>query len=311
MKKTLLFLFVLCISMILLAGRDVRAEEPHGTGEASTTTSSTEGAEQQNLDELNRQLQNPISSVWSLTFQFNNFFLNGFPSDKTRVQDVLNFQPVIPLHLTENWNLISRPIFPFIFTSPTITPKVGQGGDITFIFDQEGGFGDMVFFSLLSPAKSGNWLLGIGPTLIFPTASKEELGQGKFQIGPAAIVGYLNSKWLIGVLPQQWWSVAGDSGRPDTSQANIQYFILRFLPNAWTVGTSPNVLINWKADNDNKVTFPIGFSIGKTVKIGKLPVNFGLQPQWMPWHPDDFGQRWNIQLVIKPVIPSLIPGTLF
>ena len=98
---------------------------------------------------------------------------------------------------------------------------------------------------------------------------------------------------------------------PDTSQSNIQYFILRFLPKAWTVGMSPNILINWKADNDNKVTFPVGASVGKTVKIGRLPVNFSIQGQWMPWHPDDFGQRWNIQLVIKPVIPSLIPGTLF
>ena len=302
MKKTLLFLIVVCISMTLLVLRVVQAEEP-GTGEASTTTTSTASAEQQNLDEVNRQLSNPISSVWSLTFQFNNFFLDGFPSDKTRVQNVLNFQPVIPLHLTENWNLISRPIFPFIFASPVFTP--GEG------FDYKGGFGEMAFFSLLSPAKSGNWLLGIGPTFIFPTASKEALGQGKFQMGPAGLVGFLNKQWLIGVLPQQWWSVAGDVSRADTSQANIQYFILRFLPKAWSVGMSPNVLINWKADDDNKVTFPIGASIGKTVKVGKLPINFSIQGQWMAWHPDDFGQRWNIQLIIKPVIPSLIPGTLF
>lgn len=303
MKKTLLFLIVVCTLITPLVGRIVRAEEPHGTGEASTTTHSTPSAEQQNLEEVNRQLSNPISSVWSLTFQFNNFFLDGFPSDKTRVQNVLNFQPVIPLHLTENWNLISRPIFPFIFSSPVFTP--GEG------FDYKGGFGDMAFFSLLSPAKSGNWLLGIGPTFIFPTASKEALGQGKFQIGPAAIIGFLNKEWLIGVLPQQWWSVAGDDSRLDTSQANIQYFILRFLPKAWSVGMSPNVLIDWKADDDNKATFPIGASIGKTVKVGKLPINFGIQGQWMAWHPDDFGQRWNIQLTIKPVIPSLIPGTLF
>ena len=303
MKKTLLSLILVIAIMTMLVGRIVRAEEPPSTGDASTSTASTADASQQNLQELTRQLSNPVSSVWSLTFQFNNFFLDGEPSDKTRVQSLLNFQPVLPLHLTEDLNLIVRPVLPFIFTSPVFTQ--GEG------FDQKGGFGDMAFIPFLSPAKSGNWLIGIGPTFIFPTASNKGLGQGKWQLGPAGVFGYFNKKWIIGVFPQQWWSYAGDDSRPNTSQANIQYFVFRFLPNAWQVGMAPNILINWKAEDKNKVTFPVGLGVGKTVKFGKLPVNFQIQGQWMPWHPDDFGQRWNIQLVIKPVIPSLIPGTLF
>src|SRR3990172_7156384 len=154
MKKTLLFLILVIAIMTMLVGRIVRAEEPPSTGDASTSTASTADASQQNLQELTRQLSNPVSSVWSLTFQFNNFFLDGEPSGKTRVNSLLNFQPVLPLHLTEDLNLIVRPVLPFIFTSPVFT--LGEG------FSHKSGFGDMAFIPFLSPAHSGNWIIGLG-----------------------------------------------------------------------------------------------------------------------------------------------------
>jgi len=269
------------------------------SAQESATPSAQQG--QQSLDELNVQLQNPVSSVWNLTFQFNNFFLDGPPSDKTRVQSLVNFQPVMPVLLTKDINLIVRPVIPVVFSAPVFD---GAG------FDNKGGLGDIALVPFLAPVTK-NWILGLGPSFIFPTATDDGLGQGKLQMGPAAVVGWFNRHWMLGVFPQQWWSVAGDSDRPDVSQANIQYFLFRFLPNAWNIGTAPNVLINWKADDDNKVTFPVGLSVGKTVKVGKLPIGLSLQGQWMPWHPDDFGQRWNIQLVIKPVLPALIKGPVF
>jgi hypothetical protein len=41
-----------------------------------------------------------------------------------------------------------------------------------------------------SPKLVGNWLIGVGPTFIFPTASSDYTGQGKYQVGPSTIVGY-------------------------------------------------------------------------------------------------------------------------
>lgn len=302
MKRTLLSLIVVCTVITLLVVRIVQAEEPPGTGEASTSDDSEKPSSQMSLDEITRHLSNPVSSIWSLEFQFNNYFLDGAPSNKTRFQSLLNFQPVLPLHLTKDLNLIVRPVLPFIFTSPVFIPEEG--------FFQKSGFGDMSSIFLLSPRHSGHWIIGVGPTFIFPTAGKDEhLGQGEWQIGPAGVIGYYNKKWLALVFPQQWWSYAGEGS--STNQANIQYAIYRFFPGAWQVGTAPNILINWKATNDNKLTMPFDLGIGKTVKFGKLPVNFQIHGQWMPFRPDDFSQRWNVQLVIKPVIPSLIPGTLF
>jgi hypothetical protein len=47
------------------------------------------------------------------------------------------------------------------------------------------------------------------------------------------------------------------------------------------------------------------------VKFGKLPVKITLAGQYMPIHPDELGQKWNIQLTFAPVIPQLIKGNLF
>ena len=55
------------------------------------------------------------------------------------------------------------------------------------------GFGDTILATLLSPSPrlAGPWLLGAGPSFIFPTASNSRLGQNKWQLGPAVVFGYL------------------------------------------------------------------------------------------------------------------------
>jgi hypothetical protein len=154
-------------------------------------------------------------------------------------------------------------------------------------------------------------LVGAGPTFIFPTASNSRLGQNKWQIGSTGLLGYLGEKWIAGVFPQQWWSVGGP-GSNTISQMNLQYFYAYFPTAGWSVGTSPNMLVNWYArKNSNKVTFPIGLSISKVVKIGPLPVKCAVQGQYMPVHPDVFGQKWNLQFQVTPVNPKLIKGNLF
>jgi len=62
---------------------------------------------------------------------------------------------------------------------------------------------------------------------VFPTVSREALGQVKWQAGPAAVGVFLGEKWLFGVFPQHWWSFAGDDGRPAINQSEIQYFVIR------------------------------------------------------------------------------------
>jgi hypothetical protein len=260
--------------------------------------------ENKSLTEVNKELSNPISTIWSLSFQENTYWLNMPLNKSDRNQVNVQFQPVLPISLTENWNLINRPVLQLLNSSPYVN-KAGN-------FHRVSGFGDTIFVTMLSPTDKlvGNWLLAAGPTFIFPTASNLRLGQNKWQIGPSGVVGYMGEKFIAGVFPQQWWSTGG-AGSNTISQLNMQYFASYFLPGGWSIGTSPNMLVNWYAKkNGDMVTFPVGASISKVHKIGPLPIRFAVQGQYMPVHSDAFGQKWNIQVPVAPVMPKLIKGNV-
>src|SRR3954470_17480997 len=67
--------------------------------------------------DLARAAQNPIADMISVPFQ-SNFNFRAGPHDQ--LQYVLNIQPVIPITLNEEWNLITRWITPVI-SQPPIT----------------------------------------------------------------------------------------------------------------------------------------------------------------------------------------------
>jgi hypothetical protein len=261
---------------------------------------------QGSLTEVNKQLTNPVSSLWSISFQQNNYILDMGPGRNDRWNSNLNFQPVLPVALTSNWNLITRPVITLFNSMPHPDPHNPTEMERTTAF------GDIVLLEMFSPSPKlvGNWLLGLGPTFIFPTASSDYTGQGKYQVGPAALVGYLSEKWILGAFIQNWTSFAGSGNRKDTNQMNFQPLAVYFLPHSWSIGYSGNILANWKADGGNVWTFPIGLSIAKVFKLGPLPVKIALGGQYMPIHPDIGGQKWNIQLSVTPVIPKLIKGNL-
>ncbi len=270
------------------------AGAPSTTAAAPAAQSEGGGA---SASELNKQLSNPVTSLWSLTFQFNNYRLAN-----DQWNNNLQFQPVLPVGLTKDVNLITRPVIPLYDIVPHETAP-GQ-------FETTAGLGDMILLEMLSPAESGKWILGAGPSFIFPTATSKFTGQGKWQAGPGVVVGYLTDKYIIGAFPQQWWSFAGSSDRPDTSQMNLQPIAALFFGEGWSVGYSGNILANWKASSSERWTVPIGVAVGKVVKLGPLPVKIQLGGQYMPIHPRD-GQEWNIQLQLTPVLPKLIKEPLF
>ena len=267
---------------------------------AAAATIDADMAEDKKADEINKQLSNPISSIWALQLQQNSYWLNRPSRNVVNLQ----FQPVMPLSLTEDWNLITRPVFQVMNS----TPYVNESGNLHRVT----GFGDTILATLLSPSPelAGPWLFGAGPSFIFPSASNARLGQHKWQIGPAGVFGYVGNKWLAGVFPQQWFSYGG-RGSQTLSQMNVQYFFTYLPGEGWGIGTSPNMLVNWYARDGNKVTFPVGLNISKVVWLGPFPVKLQVQGQYMPVHPNVFGQKWNLQFAITPVIPKLIKGNLF
>jgi hypothetical protein len=214
----------------------------------------------------------------------------------------------MPVSINDDWNLITRPVITAFNSVPHPRENVAP-----IDWARSATFGDSVLLELISPSPklAGNWLLGIGPTFIFPTANSEWTGQGKYQAGPSGLVGYLDKKWILAGFVQQWYSFSGAGGsRDSTSLMNFQPVAAYFLTGGWSIAYSGNVLANWKADGGNVWTVPLGIAVGKVQKFGVLPMKIQLGVQYMVARPDEFGQKWNFQLTLSPILPKLIKGKL-
>src|SRR5881392_4104072 len=92
-------------------------------------------------EELAKLAQNPVGNLISLPFQ-NNTNLNFGPEKGT--QDILNIQPVIPLSISPDWNIITRTILPVIW-QPALSSDDSSVSGIS----------DLQFNAFLSPAQPG------------------------------------------------------------------------------------------------------------------------------------------------------------
>src|SRR6185369_11501109 len=211
-------------------------------------------------EELAKQLNNPVAGLISVPFQFN--YDEGFgPDDGAHY--TLNIQPVMPVHVTPDSNLIIRTILPVIYrewTSPTTGSAQGLG-DTTQSF----------FFSPSSPKNGVTW--GIGPAFLWPTG-ESELGSKKWGAGPTAIVLKQQGGFTYGVLANHIWSYAdlGDNHRPGVSSTFIQPFLSWTGRSATTLGINTESTYNWKS---KAWTIPVNMSISHLYNFGGQLVSLG------------------------------------
>ena len=283
------------------------------------------------MAQIAKLLENPVANFVSIPFQYDYITLEGPQVPGSKIVHRLQITPTFPISLGSNWSLINRVVVPLL--SMPINKGFGDcvgmaASEILSCpsfpvalqdpFNRTGGFGDMVYVGAVAPKKSikiestgGVVIWGVGATAMFPTASEEVLGTGKYSLGPTAVVGYLGRTWTAAIFPQQWWSVGGNASRSNVNFTNIQYFIFYAPPGldpdaAWRIGMSPNISINWAAAGD-KVTFPIGLGVSRMVNIGPLPVNIDGEVDYSVIHPGDkAGSRWNARIYITAVIPVFV-----
>jgi hypothetical protein len=254
----------------------------------------------EDLDEVSRQLDNPLTGLWSLTLENKAFLREGKAAKDREFGNTLSFQPGLPIPLGANneYVLISRPVFTLV-TNPVIDPTQKDGVD-----GRTTGFGDLQLLTLAGPNKTDGLVWGVGSTMKFPTASDDDVGADKYQIGPALMLFSLRRPWIVGALVQNWFSVAGKGNAKSTARTDLQYVIRYALPNAWSIGMGPTLSIDWKAGNDDKVTLPVGLGLTKTIRIGSMPVKLRAEAHYSVIRPDTFGNEWTFIFRIAPVIPS-------
>jgi hypothetical protein len=251
---------------------------------------------------LQKATQNPVASLISVPIQNSSNFGVG-PYDRT--QDVINIQPVIPVPISENWNLITRIIQPFVWQPYPASTAGGQFG-----------FGDMNPTFFLSPAKSGKLIWGAGPTIVIPTATSAVVGQGKLSMGPAVVALTQPGPWTFGALVNNVFSIVGSSHRPAVNQMLLQYFINYNLRKGWYISSSPIITANWHnrasgeaADgNDTPAgsvwTVPFGGGVGRIMRLGFQPVNITAQFYASAVHPPG-ASPWGMRLQIALLFPKL------
>ena len=178
----------------------------------SVLTGPAMGQQEHSAEELAKKTQNPVADLISVPLQSDFNFGAGFNHNKMIY--VLNIQPVIPIKLSDEWNLITRVIMPVI-NQPALSPSFGG-----LVPSTAGtGFGDFNPTFFFSPAKPGELIWGLGPTFTLPTATDRDLGSGKWSMGPAGVALTMQGPWVFGALIDNQWSVGGWGEKPVNAMA--------------------------------------------------------------------------------------------
>lgn len=209
--------------------------------------------------DLAMQLANPVAALISVPMQFNFDGDVGPAEDGSRI--TLNVQPVIPIGLGDDWNLISRTIVPIVWQQDIVP---GSGTQF--------GLGDIVQSLFLSPARPKGIVWGVGPVLLLPTGTDRFLSTGKWGAGPSALALKQTGPWTLGMLVNQIWSYAGNSERSNVSQMLVNPFINYTTPTAFSIVGVADIIRDWEND---RLTVPVSLQVQQVTRVGSQLVQIG------------------------------------
>jgi len=275
-------------------------------------------AEEKSMEELSQELANPLAQIWNLSFQYNHTKLSGDLINGNPTIDTTLFQPVLPIPLEGGYTAFARPVITYI-KGPTarfggsyqIGPTAAFPSGVNL--DDSSDFGDLILPMGVGVVHKLGWSYGGGLTFIFPTSNNDLLGSHQYQAGPTGLLLWANKDWTIGTHIQHWWGFANDGKSSDIAKkahaknlnhTDMQYFIIRNLPDAWQLRASPHITYDWNAKKDNKLTLPIALGIGKMIKIGPMPVMLMAEYQKTLISPDDIGNDSTIMLQANFIIKN-------
>jgi hypothetical protein len=236
---------------------------------------------------LQAQATNPNAPL----IQFNVFNTSGpTNSEGESWANLIIIQPFIPVKPLRWFPIaqIMRPSVP-ILTTPGPNRVTGLG--------------DIAFFDVLVPDHYswGSW--GIGAAFVFPSATDDKLGAGKWQLGPAFTLlfqGIPNVQ--LGVIVQNPISFAGDSDRPDVNQMLIQPIAQYNFPKGWYASIGD---FTWSFDweNGGAPTIPLALQVGRVVKIGGLVWNLAMEGEYTVANAGG-APIWSLRFGVSLLIPE-------
>ncbi|MFK5922651.1 MAG: hypothetical protein QM496_10760 [Verrucomicrobiota bacterium] len=227
------------------------------------------------INDLSTKATDPTASLMALNFQgiyTGGFYGGGIGQEDSRT--VFQFRPVIPLKIFDQANILRL----------TIPYQVDGRGD-------EGWGAISVFDMMVFNQDWGRW--GIGPVMSFDTTGG---APDKYVLGPALGAVYKVSKKLnVGLFTQNvFWS--------NTAVSQLQPIIAYQLGKGWALSAGDlQFAYDWKSSR--WVNAPIGFQIGKVLKIGKMPARISLNPQYNLIDEPSLSQ-WSVTLTFTALFPT-------
>jgi len=279
-------LFAASLALPALAQTDSSFYRPLTLAPADAAGAGGGGGEANDDAELAKKLQNPVASLISVPIQ-NNWDFGIGPAQAMKF--TANVQPVIPVSISKDWNLIIRTIMPIIYAE---APANG--------LDYHSGLGDITQSFFFSPkAPVGGWILAAGPVALWPTATDSVLGSGKWGAGPTVLALQQKNGWTYGALANHLWSYSG-WGDEQVNASFVQPFVSFTTKKFTTFGLNTESTYDW---DNSQWTVPLNASVSQLVKIGGAPVQFQLGARYYAEKPDG-GPDWGLRFSITFLFPK-------
>ena len=255
------------------------------------------------------QAQNPLTPLWGI---INENYTNISMGPLHKTQNVLIGEPVLPLNLTPDWNLVTRWNTPIVYM-PRLADPVGPFPGI----GPEFGLGNMQPQFFFTPAHPGNFTFAVGPSLWLPTATDKTLGINKWGGGPVVVGLTTQGPLLAGFLAQNIW--AGTTGTSQTltkiNTTTIMPFVFYNFPGGWFLTSRPVITADWTVSPHNRWTVPIGGGFGRVFPVGNMVMDVHVQGFYNGVTPPAAGitnvGRWTALLVVHFLFPAAPVPSLF
>lgn len=271
------------VSVVLGQSQNV-VDPPAKSGDSKQSEKKSDAAE------LAKKLANPIAALISLPFQLN--YATNISDSDDGDRWIFNIQPVVPISLNYEWNIISRTIIPLV-TQSNIIPGSGS----------QTGLGDIVqslWFSPKQPTASG-WIWGVGPVFLFPSGTDNLLSTEKWGAGPTAVVLKQSGPWTYGGLTNHIWSYAGKDDRLDVNATFIQPFLTYTTKSAVSITALTESTYDWDAE---QWSVPLYLVVTKVAKIGGQMISFGGGLSYWAEGPDNGPEGFGGRLVFTLMFPK-------
>ena len=241
-------------------------------------------------NDLAKDLSNPVANLVSVPFQFN--FDDNIGADENTQRYQLNIQPVIPIELNQNWNLISRTILPVNYQTYDHSNK-----------SDDWGTGDIVQSLFLSPSQTGangiTW--GVGTAMLLPTASEKQLGADQYGLGPTAVILKQSAGWTFGALANHVWAVENHGDLEDVSSTFFQPFMSYTYPSSLTLTLNSETTYDW---NSKKASIPINVTATKIVNLNGQLISIGGGARYWAHDTDASPKDFGVRLIASFIFPK-------